>query len=82
MDLNAEEFSDAGFPGQSLGSWTVESSEPETDLPVAPGPPRLCHVTFLPNYIRLPGALRNAVVDAGRRAGWVAHLIAHRVGVD
>jgi hypothetical protein len=81
LALNGEEFADDRFTGQGLGSWTAESSEPETDLPVAPGPPRLCHVTFLPNYVRVPGALRNAVADAGKRAAWVTHLIAHRRGV-
>lgn len=81
LDLNGEEFSDGRFPGQGLGSWTAESSEPETELPVAPGPPRLCHVTFLPNYVRVPEALRNAVADAAKRAEWVARLIAGRPGV-
>jgi hypothetical protein len=82
MDLNDEEIADDRFTGQGLGSWTAESSEPETELPVGPGPPRLCHVTFLPNYVAVPGALRNAVADAGKRAGWVAHLFAHRHGVS
>ena len=82
MDLNGEEFADDRFAGQGLGSWTAESSEPETELTVAPGPPRLCHVTFLPNYVRVPGALRNAVADAGKRANWAAHLFAHRRGVS
>lgn len=82
MALNGEEFADDRFAGQGLGSWTAESSEPETELPVAPGPPRLCHVTFLPNYVRVPGALRNAVSDAGKRANWAAHLFAHRRGVS
>jgi len=81
MDLNAEEFGDVRFSVDSLGSWTAESSEPETELPVAPGPPRVCHVTFLPNYIRVPGALRNAVLDAAKRAGGAAQLFAHRLGV-
>jgi hypothetical protein len=81
LDLNGEEFSDHRFTGQSLGSWTSESSEPESELPVAPGPPRLCHVTFLPNYVRVPGALRDAVSDAAKRAAWVADLIARRRGV-
>ncbi len=82
MDLNDEEFGDDRFGGHGLGSWTAESSEPETELPVAPGLPRLCHVTFLPNYVRVPGALRNAVADAGKRANWAAHLFAHRRGVS
>jgi hypothetical protein len=82
MDLNEAEFADGRYAGESLGSWTAESSEPETELPVAPGPRRLCHVTFLPNYVRVPGALRSAVLDAAKRAGWVNRLFARRPGVS
>ncbi|HSB35964.1 MAG TPA: hypothetical protein VLH41_03760 [Thermoanaerobaculia bacterium] len=80
--LNELELGDGRFACQTLGGWTLESSEPETDLPVAAGPPRLCHVTFLPNYVHVGGALRNAVLDAGLRALWAAHVFSHRRGVS
>ena len=80
--LNELEHGDGHFACQAFGGWTLESSEPETDLPVAAGPPRPCHVTFLPNYVHVEGALRNAVLDAGRRALWAAHVFAHRRGMS
>jgi hypothetical protein len=81
LRLNDLERRDPSFTGASLGSWCLEQSEPETELPVQAAPARLCHVTFLPNYVRVEGALENAVLDAGRRALWAAHVFAHGSGV-
>lgn len=81
LRLNDLERRDPSFTGASLGSWCLEQSEPETELPAQAAPPRLCHVTFLPNYVRVEGALENAVLDAGRRALWAAHVFAHGSGV-
>jgi hypothetical protein len=82
LRLNDLERRDPAFSCASLGSWCLEQSEPEIDLPVRAAPPRLCHVTFLPNYVRVEGALRNAVIDAGMRAVWAARVFAHGRGVS
>jgi hypothetical protein len=82
LRLNDLERRDPVFTGPALGSWCLEQSEPETELPVQAAPPRLCHVTFLPNYVRVEGALENAVLDAGRRALWSARVFAHARGVS
>ena len=82
LRLNDLERRDPGFAPASLGSWCLEQSDPEVELPVRAGPARLCHVTFLPNYVRIGGLLGEAVADAGRRALWVACVFAGGGRVD
>ncbi len=75
--LNQLERHDERLAGLCLGAWTLEQSEPELELPVRPAPPRLAHVTFLPNYVFAQNTLFNASMDAGMRALWAAHVFSH-----
>lgn len=78
LRLDELERSDARFACASLGAWCLDSSEPErVELPVLSAPPRLCHVTFLPNALYASGALRNLAVDEGQRALFAAHVFSH-----
>lgn len=77
LRLNGLERADGRFACASLGSWCLESSEPEhLELPVRSAP-RLCHVQFVPNALHVPGSLANLAVDMGHRALWAAHVLAH-----
>lgn len=62
----------------SLGSFCLEQSEPEIEtFSVRPGPPRLAHVTFVPNYVFTRGLLAELCRDAGERAEWALHSLSH-----
>lgn len=78
LHLNALERRDERFTCASLGSWCLERSESESpELAGLETPKRLAYVLFLPNYVRIENLLFNTVLDAGMRALWAAHVLAH-----
>ena len=82
LHLNELERAQDDFALGSLGSWCLASSEPERVLyEVRSAPPRIAHVSFLPNVLFAPGTLRNVVMESGRRALWAAHLFTHAGGL-
>jgi hypothetical protein len=77
MRLNRRERNEPTFGSACLGSWCLEESEPETDLPVRAAPPRLAYVLFFPNALYLENVLANLAVDMGMRALWASHALSH-----
>jgi len=73
LHLNSLEANAPG-PFATIGSWTLERSEPEIELPVLPGPPRLAHVVFAPNLLYKDVRLAELALEVAARAHWAEHL--------